>query len=809
MTLPGQPLFATYGEKDKMHTLLACSGDPHSLPSILAGYTDKPQGHLAPGETWWPSVGCGPFDTWWAIWWSVPDHQSQRAGMARAEVALWPIDAVPEIDDLKQVMEQLNGGSPIATVSPEMLFDVAVAMLDSEKVPVFAGLDKWPAVLAGLWPRLWPAARRKFEAWVVLSPPQVGSQQYSPWLFAVPDGQDKKWPIDSRIDYILGRADDHARRAARWMVGNADPTIDELLSEYPFPDGSVKHLKRIARAAERLDRLRDATSVTSGIDLARTLESIAPEPTVYSQQKTEAWNAVSMGLASASFDNVYVLRNLDAAHFPPDVIPSTELQQWAMKMLPCLPDNNLSDMLKVLVSGEAKQWWLSPIRDGVRAGLVGFSPPWCKTVLFWLCKVSDVSSLLSYVDRPAQLEMEVIKVIKHSALNVNDLQALCLATKTLGWSRLHAMALWLSFPPAEAFAEQLAFPQDPLKGIELLITMVSDEEMLQSAVALMDSRLLEEAARRTAVNPFLLSRMDLGQTGWRKAWSEHVSKGGAPWPDGIDQGAEIRKFLQAIVLGHYQPGPITQIPADFAGAILDFPMREKLWQCLDEHEVQLLRVETAKLVLKQIGNDGAFEALEASLLGEVFAQAKGMKLTPAAIVKLVSWDPAIGEETVRGWVREMSTLGGGGSQLGQIIYSKNWGRIAADLHSRYMWRETWLLPILHECKGCLHWWLRLLVPDPELGITKLSPDDLARRAGELGGDLAPTSLDDIWERAGGAIKSLPAAGTPAERWNWASRRAASGSLPGGLTSLVKTLAEDFPHNKDLIELKRALQNNSR
>lgn len=126
-----------------------------------------------------------------------------------------------------------------------------------------------------------------------------------------------------------------------------------------------------------------------------------------------------------------------------------------------------------------------------------------------------------------------------------------------------------------------------------------------------------------------------------------------------------------------------------------------------------------------------------------------------------------------------------------------------------MWREKWLLPILHECKGCLNWWFRLLVPDPQSGVAKLSPDDLARRTGELGGDLAPTSLDDIWQRAGGTIKSLSAGGTPAERWNWASRLAASGALPGGLASLVKILAEDFPYNKDLIELKIALQNSSR
>jgi len=79
-----------------------------------------------------------------------------------------------------------------------------------------------------------------------------------------------------------------------------------------------------------------------------------------------------------------------------------------------------------------------------------------------------------------------------------------------------------------------------------------------------------------------------------------------------------------------------------------------------------------------------------------------------------------------------------------------------------------------------------------------------RRAGELGGDLAATSLDDIWERAGGSVKVLLAHGTPAERWNQACRKANDGALDGGLLALVNVLLADLPNNHQLVDLRREL-----
>jgi hypothetical protein len=661
----------------------------------------------------------------------------------------------------------------------------------------------WPGILAGLWPRLWPAARREFAAWVTLSPPQVGDLKYIPWLYAVPLGREKQWPSHVIVNPLGAQA---VSRGARWLMGEPDATLDELLVECPFPDGSVTHLSRIARAAERLDRVRRSPEVVSGTELARTLAAIAPTPTGALRHKTEALSAVHLELATASPSAIRALANLDAGHYPANAMPSAALQRWVLDQLPVVAPSDLMATLKVFVAGQAQSWWLDAFRDALRAGLGSVQPAWCKMALFWMCNMPDVSALSSNIVEPAKLEVGVVNVVENTQLTAEHLQALRRATHILAWSRLHAAAVWLSSPPVKAFAKQLRFPTNAWDGIGLLLKRASDKDLVLSAVELEEPGLLTAAARRTIVNPTLLRPMDLSLAGWRLLWAKHLAGGGVAWPAEVDQDAEASKFLHAIVANHYEPGPIAKLPADFAASVLILPVRDKFWSRMDANEARLLAQETAKIVLETIGNGEAFPQPERPLLDAVFAQAERMKLTAAAIVTLISWIPTIDERAVQIWVRGVSCAGEAGRQLGRAIRDQYWDRIAKDLFNRFLLGDKDVLPALIECKKLLWWWDQLRVPEPgSAGNTALTREDVVRRTGELGGKLAPTSLDDIWERAGGLLKVLPAYGTPAERWNQASRKADSGALAGGLTALVDLLIADLPYNRELTELRNELQ----
>lgn len=798
---------ATYGERDNMHTLLSCSGDERALPATLAGFTDKPQGHLGPGESWWPSVGCGPFGDWWAIWWAVPDNRAARAGMARAEVGLWPLEDVSEVDDLAKVMESLNGGVPVPAASPKLLAAVAEALIRDGDVPVIADLQAWPSVLAGLWPRLWPAARREFSAWVTLSPPQVGDSKYLPWLYAVPSGREKQWPSQVIINALDTPA---ISRGAHWLIGSFDATLDELLVECPFPDSSVTHLNRIGRAAERLDRVRSSPDAASGTELARTLAAINPSPAGALKLKKEALRAVSLHLASAPLSAIHALANLDAMHYPADAMPSTALREWVFNQLPNLPPSDIKIALNVYLAGKAQRWWLKAFRDALREGLSGQHPAWCTVMLFWLCNTPDLSTLSSDIVNSSELEFGVLNAFARSQLTKEQLQSLRRATFTFAWARLHATSVWRLLPPVEAIGDQLRFPVNCWDGVELLLQEALGEDVVRSAVELEDPRLVSTAACLSIATPTLLSSMDLQVNGWRQLWVKHIAAGGHPWPSGIVLNVEASKFLHAVLTDQYARGPIARLTADFAVAAFELPEREKLWSHLDANEARLLLHETAKLSLKRLERGEEFLQPELALSDAILTQAKQIKLGAKALGTIISWNLALEESAIRSWIREISLEGPVGRKIGELIRDRHWKNTANDLYVRFISGEREVLAALSECREQLWWWERIQVPAlGSAGTTVPTRDDLVRRAGELGGDLAAPSLDDIWERAGGSRKVLLAHGTPAEKWNHACRKAYDGALAGGLRALVDVLIDDLPNNRELAELRRELLRVSR
>lgn len=234
------PLRAKYGAKDNRHDLLEWQGHSSPLPSELLGLTDMPCGTFAPGDCWWPSVGCEPLGDWWALWWTVPDSDATRGGMVKSEVALWPLAEIGHFADLRPVMASLAGLDEIPPTPTDLLSAVAEALVTSEtgKPPVVVGLEAWPSIIADLWLRLWPEARQAFSARVALSPPQSGESVAPPWLFGIPSTRTSEWSRHRLV--TANAATKTSNRAAAWLMGNDDPTFETIKTACHFSAAELK-----------------------------------------------------------------------------------------------------------------------------------------------------------------------------------------------------------------------------------------------------------------------------------------------------------------------------------------------------------------------------------------------------------------------------------------------------------------------------------------------------------------------------------------------------------------------------------------
>lgn len=784
-----------------MHALLELDGDPACLPVDLAGLTDQPPNADLPGDRWWPSVGCGPIEDLWAIWWTQPDDEAARAGMVRSEVALWSLDEIGGVTDLLPVLHTLSGQTSLPTLSVELLGAVVEALMTSDRRrPVLLDLDVWPAVLAALWVRLWPAARRAFSARVAISPPQGGESVAPPWIFGVPPDRAPQWlghPI------VLRTTDVKLSRAASWFVGNEDTTLTEVLTACGGRPAKLEWLVKPARAADHLDRLRERSSPTNAVALLRTLITLAPTRDHAESIKREALTILTAGFAELSADVALSLANLDLSPLPEDVDLAASLRAWAYHRTPDLPSESMQQLLDRLARPDVQAWWSASIRAGFATGMEATEHRWLTAALRWLGEATSPALLVELIPTTAQLEDRLLAVTTDANPAASSLLAIREHARERGWSRLHAWAVLNSLAPDQALRAQRTFPGDTMPGLRFLVEHLPGAAIVEEAWRHPDDAFTALTATRTLHEPALLKPLDPASPAWRSLWTAHLAAGGLPWPPDTDRRALGCVLLDAVLAGAHADHLLVTLAEDLADVVLDHPQRAELWDATTGPTRSALLYHAATACMLR----AASQVPEPPLLDAIVGQARATGPSARLLALLLLWSNRLSESEVIKWLDGPSRASWQpvAVSIGEAILARRWEKAAAALYTRSMYMPE-LRPAVDACQQLLPRWRRFL-----LSITGSSDSsreqqlqELALRTAELGADLFPDQLDDLWERASGKRKYLLNSGTPAQRWREAMMKAQRGGLEGGLLALVDEMLHERPHNPDLQELRRLL-----
>ncbi|WP_152427534.1 effector-associated domain EAD1-containing protein [Desulfotignum phosphitoxidans] len=147
-----------------------------------------------------------------------------------------------------------------------------------------------------------------------------------------------------------------------------------------------------------------------------------------------------------------------------------------------------------------------------------------------------------------------------------------------------------------------------------------------------------------------------------------------------------------------------------------------------------------------------------------------------------------------------------GTRIGQVLLGKKWANAAKRLNEIRR-RTPEAIPALELCKELLPIWDRILLGFSIPQNTESSLSDyksaLIESVADIGSELAPDSLDEVWERAGGKRKDLESKGTVFSRWQHAARVAANGGKCS-LSDLIGVLKKDYPNNPQLREMEEVL-----
>ncbi|VVO34516.1 effector-associated domain EAD1-containing protein [Pseudomonas fluorescens] len=805
LTVTSYPIHATYGEIHQTHGVLTCSADSSLLPPMLLDLTDKPPGYTSSGEAWGPSVGCGPIGQWWALWWTEPDPSASRAGMVCSRVAIWPLDAIGNVNELIKELEVLSGGKPIVLPSPSVVAIAAEALIaDAASAPVFGNLQLWPGLIAMLWERLWPEARQAFSARVAISPSQGGESVAPPWLYGVDSGRLLEWSNSQVITSVVSETY-RPSRAARWLMGEADPVLRDLLQAVTRRCPNLTTLRRMSRVADHLEALRKAPGAGAAISLLRALLNVTSDREDLKAFKQEAVSVLAATALDASPVVIASLANIPHEQLLDGARLTEIVQSWAVRVLPhtTVPDADI--FLSRLEAGIAQEWWISAASSGIAEGLRSSSGRWNRFLFSWLSDKLHARLIASLGIGVETTEQHLLTIALCSELSVPQVLKLRQNASILGWSTIHAVAALQGASSLEALQGQLAFRPDPLPGLSIMVDRMYGGDLIDATVRIANSKLSSLVAIRTAKNPTLLEPLDLRIPAWRELWELHVGFGGSPWPTAVDQYLQAKNYLSVVKAGSYRSGIIAGLAEDFAPVALDLEDRPSLWGRLDPTDTRVLAGVAARLLLQRVHAADDLDIPEPYLLEQVMLQASQSHLSAAQVSCLLVWNSFMPESKAISLVRSIRDWSKGSRSLGEMVQVKQWRSVAKEIAHQYSYSRTEVLPALHACYELLGFFDRLLIPKPpEATATRIDTNEIIVCVAEVGSDVAHDRLEDFWVRAGGRAASLSTSGNSADRWLRASNQAASGSLPEGLKALVRVLLDEFPNNEKLKLLDQVL-----
>lgn len=484
-------------------------------------------------------------------------------------------------------------------------------------------------------------------------------------------------------------------------------------------------------------------------------------------------------------------------------IPNLELAVWIHARGVELPAKETWPLLSALAPGKAESWWQDAVRTALSEELAHPDAAWARIAVGWLVVPGAEKFLQEILPSGSEVESALLDEIEECALTPESIGELRRQAESRRWPRLHAWAAMRMLPPPEAFQMQRAFPGDPWPGLELMAAQLPGAAVIAEVLAQSDVHFTELVTRRTVKDPALLGGIDPGQRAWLALWSAHVAAGGECWLPGVSREMLGRALLDAVVTGNEPHGLVAAAAEGLAQIAFGHPKRAVLWDKLSRDGRTALLGSVGRLILRLLNTGDTVDCPEQLVVDSVLKAARiarDASPSPRIITSLLAWNAQLDEDEVVRWLnwthgQEWLTLA---DDLGRQVMSRGWKKAAKALYDRSS-NASELLPAALRSQELLPFLERMFLK-LRYGRTSFTPADenqIGVKIADLGSELAPDGLDDLWERSGGKRKQLSAGRSPAVRWREATALAHQGVLPGGLASLLNALRQDFPYNSEL------------
>jgi len=531
-----------------------------------------------------------------------------------------------------------------------------------------------PLLLREIWPRLWANARSSLSVRTLFGIESLDSVAPSSIVF-VPIEMRARWQGQRLIDSTS--APDGP--AARWLSGGLSPLFEGVMtSNRARLPGDFTALERVARIADRLDRMRSGNgTVTDALVVLRTQEAFSGG-LVLPNEDIERLVRVLSSLENASIGDIRTasLVRLDAIS---DVNPiEAALIRWTETRLPAQSAEDAVWILEQQLSDAHAAWWRRAIARGVSDGCRARSRNWSTAIWrWWQARPDRVNMIVDRLDGTRETEQWLAA---DAPTNLSDgvVSVLGRVCHERDWSILLARTLGSNRALTDCVTilrENLTHPE---AGLEILLAERSPAEVVDAAATTRWPPLVARAVPHTIANPQLLTRA-LAFKNLAPLLANHLSEGGVfPTELGRDEfhlgvfDGVLHENADCLKL-------VKHIGKDAARVVLDHPECEKLLQYVGSDAVQGAVEEWWRRFMA----DDSIGRPPSGLCVCVLRSARShvYRSPVALVVSLLRLFPEIAETTLEDWMRDADFLWelGDHERLAALLVERKWRSATATL----------------------------------------------------------------------------------------------------------------------------------
>ena len=700
--------YAIFGNRGGGHQLLETSLDGEdSMLDELRFLVDRPAGHVGAEVQWSPYWGCSPLGRWWVLWRGEEDCEAPRRNMVRSRVVLVQQDMVGLTDTVDDLVAYLSS-DPAVPEFPAMN-RIADALAGGERPVVVPGISTAPALLLSLWPRLWPAARRRFTVRTLFGNEGV-DPEHSPDIIVIPVELAPRWRVHGIVGDQEGEKDGIG---AFWLKGSMRPELERLLRvNWDRLPSDVGVLTRLHRVATAIERLQEGTSeLATALLIVRTLEAFdgdlelpPPDLALLVAHVSEMRGATIEDVRTASLVRLTILGDAVA-------LAERATARWIRENLPGEANRDALWILEHQAGHHHASWWLRAIQEGLSDSLENLPRTWAAALWRWWSVNPDALDWTEYLlPADSTTEASLLPVVP-SALNVDlrtKVVALCAKRQ---WARLLARVI-RNLQPLDASVRMLRERiVEPELGLDALLEVRVPTEVVAAAASCVWQPLIIRASGLTVNEPSLLCGIDRDSPGAIVLCAVHVRAGGSV-PSEFMSGVLVRRVFDGCIDGDDDCLEIVQhIGGQMGSAAVVYENVDELWEVLGSVRRDALLTAAADAWL------GAFVAYEPTMkpgqvLGEAICSGALAALGRGPIERVIEFFKLFDVMSEREMVQWLSDEGfrwqvGDAEQLGALLEERGWA--VATRNFRYSWKEE-LRMVGWEARNLLSYWDRPFAP---------------------------------------------------------------------------------------------------